>query len=260
MARGWSERTHELLDLLFWGADAPSLAATLPGRGTGQQPASYSRWATRLEQKQLLQRERRAGRIVWRLTELGRIVSVGGRHPERQWQRPWDGQWRILVFDLPAHQKAIRARLLRWLRQNGFGYLQDSVWIHPDPLVELADALGDFRDDVESCTLLEARCCVGYSNAALVKGAWRFDEINKGYEVCLSQAEVLLRRLPPPRDLEVVRRRLREQRRAWQRAVQFDPLLPQALLPPDYLGQRAWQIHRRLMRRLVGVLMESFSL
>jgi len=193
--------------------------------------------------------------MVCQLTDLGRMASLGGRHPERQWQRSWDGQWRMLIFDLPANQKAIRARLLRWLWQNGFGYLQDSVWIHPDPLAELADALKDFRDDVESCTLLEAHCCVGYSNAALVAGAWRFKEINERHEAYLSQAEGLLRRLPSHRDCDLVRRRLREQRRGWANAMQFDPLLPQALLPRDYLGQRAWQTHRKLMTQLVDVLM-----
>jgi phenylacetic acid degradation operon negative regulatory protein len=256
MARQWNETVRELLDLLYWGTQAASRPLTHSAFEVWQQWHGFSRSVARLEQNQLLLREQQAGRIVCHLTDLGRMTSLGGRHPEQQWQRPWDGQWRMLVFDLPANQKRIRARLLRWLRQNGFGYLQDSVWIHPDPVAELVDALKDFRDDVESCTLLEAHCCVGYSNAALAAGAWRFQEINKRHETYLSQAEGLLRRLPYSRDCDFVRRRLREQRRGWANAMQFDPLLPQALLPRDYLGQRAWQIHRELMTTLVEILAE----
>lgn len=259
MARHWSETALETLDVLFWGMEVLRRPMGHPPFEAWQRRYGSLSAIARLERAHLLQREKHAKRLVYHVTDLGRLMSLGGRHPEQQWQRPWDGQWRMLIFDLPAGQKAVRGRLLRWLRRNGFGYLQDSVWIHPNPIPELADALREFRYDVESCTLLEAHCCAGYNNAALVSGAWKFELINKRYETLISQAEGLLRHLPAPSDRELLQQRLREQRRGWRNATEFDPFLPQTLHPRDYLGPRAWDIHREVMSRLAMLLLASSS-
>jgi len=250
----------EVLDVLLWGAEMlsrPSLRRWTESFESWQHRQGLQRHLARLQQSKLLAQEERTGQIVYRLTDLGRFVALGGHNPERQWERKWDGQWRMLVFDLPVSQGRVRARLLRWLRQNGFGYLQDSVWIHPDPVSEIADVLKDFRDDVESFTILEAHCCGGHKSTTLVRGAWRFDQINKRYEAYLRQADGLLQRALPGQDKASLCRRLREQRRTWAAAVAMDPLLPRELLPADYLGQRAWQAHRKVMGRLVPAVLAS---
>ena len=53
-------------------------------------------------------------------------------------------------------QNARRERLRRYLRDKGFGCLQNSVWITPDPLAEERQVLGGGKIDVESLLLLEA--------------------------------------------------------------------------------------------------------
>jgi phenylacetic acid degradation operon negative regulatory protein len=202
-----------------------------------------------LEKRALIRRERRAGQMVLRITELGRLTAWGGRDPEARWARPWDGMWRMVVFDLPLGRQAVRQQLLRWFRRNGFGYLQDSVWIHPDPLEEVAAALEDFRDDVESLTIMEARCCAGYANDAIVRGAWDFDEINKRYEAYLDRFGKPDRRLVGGRlGFVEAGQWLRSERIAWDHAVSLDPMLPRALLPSGYRGVAAWQTRRRLLR------------
>lgn len=42
-------------------------------------------------------------------------------------------------------------------RDKGFGYLQNSVWISPDPLAQEREILGGGKINVESLLLLEAR-------------------------------------------------------------------------------------------------------
>jgi hypothetical protein len=37
----------------------------------------------------------------------------------------------MMVFDVPTEQNAHRERLRRYLRDKGFGYLQNSVWVTP---------------------------------------------------------------------------------------------------------------------------------
>jgi phenylacetic acid degradation operon negative regulatory protein len=258
MAKVWSEQAAELLEVVLWGAGQlcrPSLRTLDESFEGWQWRHGWRRQVHRLEDKELIRRERHAGQLVFQLTELGRLTACGGRDPEARWQRRWDGQWRMIIFDLPGRQQLVRQRLLRWLRQNGFGYLQNSVWIHPDPLTRITDALKEFRDDVESFTVMESHCCSGYSDAAIVRGAWDFDEINKRYETHLSQANGDLRKALPSRDgTAELRRRLRQERIAWANAAAIDPFLPQILLPKDYFGQRAWQAHRVVMSRLVRAL------
>jgi DNA-binding transcriptional regulator PaaX len=47
---------------------------------------------------------------------------------------PWDGKWRVLIFDIPEDFNVARDRFRKLLKQNGFVKLQASVFISPHPL------------------------------------------------------------------------------------------------------------------------------
>jgi hypothetical protein len=85
----------------------------------------------------------------------------------------------------------------------------------------------------------------------VVRGAWDFAAINRGYE---RYQKVLSQH--PTGDLRnqgtttALLRWGEAERKAWIQAVSNDPLLPVKLLPPDYRGQEAW-------RRRVEVLRET---
>jgi DNA-binding transcriptional regulator PaaX len=82
-----------------------------------------------------LERDQKAtGDRIYRLTEQGRLHALGGRDPAAQWSRHWDGRWRLVLFDVPMEQHIHRGRLRRYLHAKGFGCLQGSVWITPDPV------------------------------------------------------------------------------------------------------------------------------
>jgi phenylacetic acid degradation operon negative regulatory protein len=154
----------------------------------------------------------------------------------------------MVLFDLPETDVAARARLRRVLRNSGFGFLQNSVWVSPDPLSQIIQELSDHAGDVESIITFEARPGAGESEADIVKGAWDFDRINRGYQKCL---EVLS---DPPRTRpkdgpSMTRLQLwaKVERCAWLEAVACDPLLPDCLLPQGYLGQQVWQIRVRTL-------------
>jgi phenylacetic acid degradation operon negative regulatory protein len=178
---------------------------------------------------------------------------LGGRDPEERWARPWDGQWRLVVFDVPTGHNTERERLRRYLRARGFGYLQNSVWITPDPLVEERRILGEGKINVESLLLLEARPCAGESDVEIVAGAWDFERINRRYARHL---KVLAERpggaLRSDAAAKALQRWAASEREAWLDAVTIDPLLPRRILPPAYSGQQAWQ-------RRVEVLREAGS-
>ena len=248
-------KTEEFLNLLLWSAD---LLARPNFRNLTD---SYEGWAYRnglmrqvatLEKQRLLERDASSpDDRLYRLSAQGRLHVLGGRDPEERWARPWDGQWRLVLFDVPTGQNAQRERLRRYLRDKGFGYLQNSVWITPDALEEEREILGGGKINVESLVLLEARPCAGESDAEIVAGAWDFERINCFYtrhlKILGERPRTALRNEGTGKTLL---RWAATERDAWLDAVTNDPLLPGRILPSDYLGQQAW-------RRRVEVLREA---
>ncbi len=246
-------KTEEFLNLLLWSAER--LARPTFRNLTD----SYEDWAYRngfmrqvvaLQDQQMVERDTTTPNDrLYRLSAKGRLHALGGRDPEERWSRPWDGQWRLVLFDVPTGQNAQRERLRRYLRDKGFGYLQNSVWITPDPLEEEQQILGGGKINVESLLLLEARPCAGESDADIVAGAWDFERINRRYARHLKVLEE--RPGNALRDDTTAKALLRwaaAEREAWFDAVTNDPLLPSRILPSDYLGQQAWRRRVEVLR------------
>jgi phenylacetic acid degradation operon negative regulatory protein len=187
---------------------------------------------------------------ICRLTEKGRLRALGGRDPSSFWKRNWDGKWRMVIFDVPMARNTQRVRLRRYLRGRGFGFLQNSVWISPDPLTEEARLLRATQADVESLVFFEARTCAGETDAQIVAGAWDFERINAKYRAHLG----LLRARPKRQGGELSARTLQKWAKAeweaWRDATAVDPFLPRSLLPRGYLGEQAWA---RRIEVLTGV-------
>ncbi len=248
-------KTEAFLNFLLWSAE--KLAYPTFRNLTD----SYEGWAYRngllrqvatLEQRQLVERDLASSDDrMYRLTQRGRLLVLGGRDPQIQWARKWDGRWRLVLFDVPTSQNAFHIKLWRYLRNRGFGCLQNSVWITPDPLEAERQILGDGKINVESLILLEARPCAGESDAEIVAGAWNFEEINRYY---VRYLKILGEKPGGVMGNETAAKTLLRwavvEREAWLEAVRSDPLLPEKILPAGYLGQQAW-------RRRVEVLQEA---
>jgi len=221
---------------------------------------SYEAWTYRkglfrqmrtLEQSQLVEGTFRGNDRLYRLTEPGRLHALGGRDPAVQWSRPWDGHWRLVLFDVPQMRHNHRNRLRRFLRQRSFGLLQRSVWITPDSLQQIQHYLRGDDVNVNSLVLLDARPSGGETDAQIVLGAWDFAAINQSYLEHIALLETMpraaLKESGAARDL---RKWAAAERESWLNAVSKDPLLPEALLPDGYIGRKAW-------RRRVQVLTDA---
>lgn len=255
-------KTEEFLYLLLWSTEMltrPTFRNLTDSYEGWVYRNGLSRQIATLEKRQLLERDPKVpGDRLYRLTGQGRLHALGGRDPEAQWCRHWDGRWRLVLFDVPMEQHVHRGRLRRYLRARGFGCLQGSVWITPNPVHDERESLAGGKINVESLLLLEARPCSGESDSEMVAGAWDFEAINRCYARHLS----LLKQCPdkPLSDNAAARALQRwaaAERAAWHAAVEIDPLLPKRLLPPDYLGCRAW-LQRIEVFRKVGQQLRSF--
>ncbi len=246
-------KTEELLYFLLWSAE---LLARPTFRNLTDSYESWAyrnglfRQATTLERQQLLERDTSSPKDrLYRLTPRGRLHALGGRDPEEHWARSWDGQWRLILFDVPVGQNAQRERLWRYLREKNFGCLQKSVWITTNSLEAERQILRDDNISVNSLILLQARPCAGESDAEIVTGAWDFERINRRYTRYL---KVLAERpdgaLRSEARAKALQRWAASEREAWLDAVVNDPLLPAQILPPDYLGQQAWRTRVKVLK------------
>ncbi len=187
------------------------------------------------------------GRIdkrVLRLTEDGNRAAQCGIDPPAAWSRGWDGCWRIVAFDIPESAKALRARLRRRLHEHRFGWLQNSVWISPDPIDDFRAKLDEKNTLPDSLTFLKATTAGGESSAAMVAAAWDFHDLAKRHAAYL---DILRLRPGRTRGFDSWFQWLATEQKAWRRIATLDPFLPKELNPPEYAGPSVWKARREAM-------------
>lgn len=248
------ENTEAFLDLLFWTLERLSRPTFY------NLTESFESWEFRTKIQPRLRSMARSGWVALegrgrsrriRCTERGRLLVLGGMDPVARWGRRWDGNWRLLTFDLPSTDVVLRQRLYRWLRSHRFGHLQQSVWVSPDPVDETNLPLHRLRFSPENLTVIQGVTSPPGQDRNLVRAAWNFDAINGLY----SRAIAIFRTVHEWRDVTgpspAVRRQwLTEQRLAWQEAIAADPLLPIQLCPDDYQGKRAFEVRTAAWDRI----------
>jgi phenylacetic acid degradation operon negative regulatory protein len=256
------DKTDEFLNFLLWSMDVlarPSFRHLNDSYESWAYRNGFFRQVARLEEKKIVERDAVVSNDrVYRLTPEGRLYALGGRDPEVQWRRRWDGRWRLVLFDIPVAFNTHRAQLRQYLREKGFGYLQNSVWITPDPMGEERRILRGGRINVESLILLEAHPCAGESDAEIVAGAWDFERINRNYSRHLKLLDARPEgKLETEAEAKALLCWATAERKAWLSAVTRDPLLPEKILPDGYLGWKAWRRRIEVFRE-AGQQVQSF--
>lgn len=167
-----------------------------------------------------------------------RLTSVGSARASRDFpllalrKRMWDSMWRIVAFDIPEQKARLRDALRKKLKNLGFGMLQESIWISPH------DFVADLREFLRTLGLsemvfvLEARNIAGINNKDLVVKTFHLDELNKAYEDLLLEHRKLLGQGKDAKSAC---------RNTYLEIILRDPMLPSALLPNGWLGEKARQ-------------------
>lgn len=243
--------TEEFLYVLLWTADSllhPTWRNLNDGFEAWTWRNGLGRRVAELQRQHLVESvPEHLAHCVVRLTNAGRLAALGGRDPDEQWNRAWDEQWRMVLFDIPERQRPLRIKLWRNLRRQGFGYLQNSVWITPDRIDRERLAHTAAVPSVENVIVIQGRPCTGELDEAVVKGSWDFDRVNEAYRQC----QEWLRRAPPAdRGFTATREWAQAERTAWTRAAHLDPFLPGVLLPKGYLGRQVWRQRQETLQRL----------
>lgn len=247
------QKTEEFLYFMLWTCEQltqPTFRNLTDSFEQWSSRTGADRHLNRVQQREWIESksEGDSSRVI-KLTEAGRRVIFGGRDPLENWDRKWDGQWRMIMFDLHINQNTERQRLRRYLHSRGFGCLQKSVWVTPHPLVDEAELLADTKVNAKSMFFLEARPAAGESDEEIVMETWDFERINSRWK---SYLEILESKPSAEFGSDTDTAALYEwsilERRAWRHAISADPLLPRALWPAGYQGEIAWQQRNQSMR------------
>ena len=105
--------------------------------------ARISQARTRLEDKGLIRISGSGRETRIQLTDRGTeaVSAILANHYQIPEPALWDGQWRIVVFDVREKRRRIRNMLRRMLTAAEFYRLQDSFWIRPYPCDEFVEIL-----------------------------------------------------------------------------------------------------------------------
>lgn len=153
--------------------------------------------------------------------------------------RPWDGDWELAVVEGERRSAADRAALRQAMRDLRLAELREGVWLRPANLSP--DRLPDARAVVAAqCRTFAA--CPDEAGVELAGGLWALDAWAEGARAHAQALDDLTPRLGA--DPDVLRPAFLALA-ATLRHLQADPLLPHALLPPDWPGPALRRSHDR---------------
>lgn len=254
---GMKARTKLLLIKLRWMEElllgSPSVYSLMNGLPGWESRAGLTRTIQRLEKEAFLESEGRSLERAIRLSRKGREAIRDTSDPKRQWSRGWDGVWRTVVFDIPESEKRLRQELRRALANLSFGCLQKSLWISPDPFGGAVKKLKRKTPAPGVLTFFECNEMYGGEPVAISKAAWNFKEINSRYRRYLR----LLDSSPAIDSEKDIETFLTEEDRLWKEAISLDPLLPDELLPREYMGKRALRAKTKRAPEIIKALFKT---
>jgi phenylacetic acid degradation operon negative regulatory protein len=206
---------------------------------------------SRLVRRGVLESSRTGRRTGYGLTRRASTAALLDRGTRRimsfgAGSRPWDGQWRMVVFSVPEERRNVRHAARARLRWLGFAPLYDGVWISPhDAGAEAAQALG--RLEVRNYVVMTAQVPPDVPQGVTPLDAWDLDEIRSRYDDFVSRWEQwpVRAREGAVGTAEALRART-ELMYGWLHFPSLDPELPAELLPADWPRGRAYEIFTEL--------------
>lgn len=166
----------------------------------------------------------------------------------------WNGRWTLVLIGAVAtsaarnSREALRERL-RWL---GFGQFTADAWGHPGECSKALRASLTEAGIGEQALLMQAVAARSGDERRLVAAAWNLTALGRAYGRFVASFKPLSEALqsqciPSPATAFIVRTLLiHEYRKIHLR----DPLLPDALLPRDWIGAQAYDLCRELYRNV----------
>ena len=145
-------------------------------------------------------------------------------------KKKWDGNWYLVIYDIPETKRKLRDILRENLRHLGFGELQASVWISPFNFFgEIERIVKDYN--LFPYVLFTISDRVGREEAKiLARRVWKLEKTNEQYKRLLEEIKKGDEQSFYFRYLNI---------------LEGDPQLPDELLPEDWKGNEAHGLFKK---------------
>ena len=196
--------------------------------------------AARLRKEGWLAADKAGRETVYSLTSgAWRMLDEGRARIFDRANGPWDGQWHMVIYQVPETERALREQLRRRLAWLGFGQLSPSVWLSPhDRSQQISDefaAAAGVRLDT-----FRSRSAGNGADRDIAARAWDLAGLDSDYRDLLGRYAPRLAEYRAggldDRAALVERMRLVYDYRHFPFR---DPDLPAELLPADWAGRQA---------------------
>ncbi len=161
--------------------------------------------------------------------------------------KPWDGRWRIVIFDIKETKKFLRDAFRFKLLSLGFGQWQKSVYLSPHEIEQEINQYLQAKHLFPSAVCLVARQGDLGDDRALANRVWKLDDLNDDYqefiEDCLDLGESMKKN-------RINEEKIRNLWFNYEELIMKDPYLPKELLPKEWLAGKARREFSQLWRQL----------
>jgi phenylacetic acid degradation operon negative regulatory protein len=199
--------------------------------------------AARLRKEGWLSTARDGRETVYTLTDHAwQMLDEGRARIFRREAGPWDGQWHMVIYQVPETERALREQLRRRLAWLGFGPLSASVWVSPH------DRAGQVSDEFAGqpsvqLDIFRSRSNGNGADLGIAARAWDLAALDRDYQSLLGRYGP---RLAEYREGGLDgRAALVERMRLVYDYRHFpfrDPDLPPELLPEGWQGRKAHDV------------------
>jgi phenylacetic acid degradation operon negative regulatory protein len=176
------------------------------------------------------------GKLFYRLTSKGSKKLKEDIPIFKLASQPWDGRWRIVIFDIKEEKRFLREALRDKLLSLGFGMWQKSVYIIPYNIEQEINQYLVSKKLFPSCVCLVARRADLGDDRVLANKVWQLDELNEEYENFIYECQELSKKTGGKGI------KIKEFGKLWlwyKDLIFKDPHLPKQLLPENWLAEKA---------------------
>jgi len=181
---------------LFWLA-TPSFKSKILYSCLGEDfsCSALSNHIHRLYRKNFIQRIRKGRNIFLSLKKSPQELIFNERERLRmkQVRKKWDKKWRLVIYDIPENRRDKRDKFRYFLKDLGFGKVQESCWISPYDFSSLIYEFAKKEKILSYICIYEGKFFAGKNINKLVEEIWQLEKINTKYreiiELCKKAIE-----------------------------------------------------------------------
>lgn len=154
----------------------------------------------------------------------------------------WDKKWRLVMFEIPETNRALRDKLRRNLSALGLGILQAGVWISPQPIVDEIKEIDKKLDLGTQMKYFEVAATPNL-NQQIINKAWNNSAVNDELEKFIKEAKWTLKAMGKGNGDRYNAKRLIFE---YALILKKGPILPAEFIEQNEIRKNAQEIYAKL--------------